>query len=108
MAAGVLAPAAPAATPVHVSYATEQAADAAARIDLDVTRNGRLLTALTWSGGSGPYEVWIDPSEGSTVVDFVDETSLNVPTESGLDYCFQVFGADGSESGRECGPPLPP
>jgi hypothetical protein len=86
-----------------VSRATENAGADAEAIDLKVTRNGSLAMTLTWSGGSGPYDVLIDPSKGEGRYESdVDDTTLTVATEPDRDYCFEVFGSDGSESGREC------
>jgi hypothetical protein len=47
-----------------MSRPAERTASADA-IDLQVTRNGSLAMTLTWSGGSGPYDVLIDPTTGA-------------------------------------------
>jgi hypothetical protein len=73
-------------------------------IDLRVTRNGSLAMTLTWSGGSGPYDVLIDPTtgEGRYEAD-IDDTTITVATEPDRGYCFEVFGADGAETVKpEC------
>jgi hypothetical protein len=100
-------PSAPAATasiqPTAARSTLEEASSAAAAIDVEVTPNGLLAMTLTWSGGTGPYDVMIDPSKGQGRYESgIDDTSLTVATERDRDYCFQVFGSDGSESGREC------
>jgi hypothetical protein len=86
-----------------VSRPAENVSADAEAIDLKVSRTGSLAMTLTWSGGSGPYDVLIDPSKGEGRYESdVDDTSLTVATEPDRDYCFEVFGSDGSESGREC------
>jgi hypothetical protein len=100
-------PSAPAATasiqPTAARSTLEETNSAAAAIDLDVTPNGLLAMTLTWSGGTEPYDVMIEPSKGQGRYESdIDDTSLTVATERDRDYCFQVFGSDGSESGREC------
>lgn len=80
---------------------TTASADA---IDLQVTRNGSLAMTLTWSGGSGPYDVLIDPTTGAGRFESdVDDTTITVATEPDRGYCFEVFGADGAETEQpEC------
>ena len=106
VAAGASAPAALTATSVRVqevSRTAEKTSDEADAIDLNVSRRGSLAMTLTWSGGSGPYDVLIDPSKGEGVFESgIDDTTLTVPAEPDRGYCFEVFGADGAESGREC------
>jgi hypothetical protein len=86
-----------------VSRATDNAGADTETIDLKVTRTGSLAMTLTWSGGSGPYDVLIDPSKGEGRYESdIDDTSLTTATEPDRDYCFEVFGSDGSQSGREC------
>jgi hypothetical protein len=50
--------------PTAVSSTVDKARSEADAIDLEVTRTGSLAMTLTWSGGSGPYDVMIDPSKG--------------------------------------------
>jgi hypothetical protein len=104
VAAGASAPTL-AITSVQVQ-AVRSAADARAgadAIDLEVARNGSLAMTLTWSGGSGPYDVLIDPSKGEESYESgIDETTLTVATEPDRSYCFEVFGSDKSESSKEC------
>lgn len=72
-------------------------------INLDVTRNGSLAATLTWSGGSGPYDVLIEPTKGERYYETgVDETRITLAADPDRGYCFEVFGSDGSESRREC------
>src|SRR5690606_5956452 len=81
----------------------EQARSAAEAIDLEVTPNGLLAMTLSWSGGTGPYDVMIEPSKGQGRYESgIDDTSITVATEPDRDYCFQVFGSDGSQSNQEC------
>jgi hypothetical protein len=98
---------APAATtPVQstaVTSSIEQARSAPEAIDLEVTPNGLLAMTLSWSGGTGPYGVMIEPSKGQGRYESnIDDTSITVATEPDRDYCFQVFGSDGSQSNQEC------
>jgi hypothetical protein len=65
-----------------VSRAAANVSAVAEEIELKVSRTGGLAMTLTWSGGAGPYDVWIDPSrdEGRYESD-VDDTTLTVATE---------------------------
>ncbi|QYN41175.1 hypothetical protein K1T35_48425 (plasmid) [Pseudonocardia sp. DSM 110487] len=81
----------------------EQEIAAANGINLEVARQGSLATRLTWSGGSGPYDVLIDPSVGSSRYESdIDDTTMVVATEPGRENCFTVFGSDRTESERTC------
>jgi hypothetical protein len=106
VAAGASAPVVLAATSVQaqgVTRAAEGASGEVEAIDLEVKRRGSLAATLTWSGGAGPYKVLIDPSKGAGSYESgIDETTLTVAAEPDRGYCFEVFGADGAKSSREC------
>jgi hypothetical protein len=86
-----------------VSRAVGKASVEANDIELEVRRNGSLAATLRWSGGTGPYDVLIDPAagEGRYTTD-VDDRTITVAAEPRVGYCFQVFGSDRSKSSREC------
>jgi len=91
--------------PVQVQAVSRPAETASARaIDLEITRTGSLAMTLTWSGGSGPYDVLIDPTTGSGRYESdIDDTTITVATEPDRGYCFEVFGSDGAETPQpEC------
>jgi hypothetical protein len=105
VASAVSAPAsATASVQVHAVSRPAETTVSADAIDLQVTRNGSLAMTLTWSGGSGPYDVLIDPTTGAGRFESdVDDTTITVATEPDRGYCFEVFGADGAETEQpEC------
>jgi hypothetical protein len=104
LASGASAPA-PTTASVQIQAGIRRApATNAGGIDLEVSRNGSLAMTLTWSGGSGPYDVLIDPTKGEGRYEAdIDDTTITVATEPDRGYCFEVFGSDGAETAKpEC------
>lgn len=80
-------------------------AAAAGDIHLEVRREGSLAATLTWTGGRGPYDLLIDPTnpgDEGYVKPGIGDTSITIPAEPNRGYCYQVFGSDGSISARVC------
>jgi hypothetical protein len=91
------APAAPAPIqPTAARTTLQEAKSAAAAIDLEVTPKGLLAMTLTWSGGTEPYDVTIDPSKGR---DDTSQTSTTHPSPSPPN----ATGATASKSSDQTG-----